>query len=152
MTDFLIVGLHNSPAYNNIFPLFMKRKIDYGYAEIHKFEGSDKVLRCSWFQNLCFREVPDFQFHKTYKEGDYRKFDFFDAINIDRVDDIPDGYYGLMGVPITFLRMLNREQFDFLGVAHSGTVEGDLFIPLVEGVYRYIRLIIRRKDYGKKQQ
>jgi hypothetical protein len=36
-------------------------------------------------------------------EDEYPKYDNYDAINVDKLKDIPSDYYGLIGVPITFL-------------------------------------------------
>ena len=41
--------------------------------------------------------------------------DNIEAINIERLADIPCDYYGLMGVPITFLGKYEPKQFDLIG-------------------------------------
>lgn len=56
---------------------------------------------------------------KEYKEGDYKEYDHFKVINIDRTEDIPD-YDGVMGVPVTFLEKWNPGQFDILGKSGGG--------------------------------
>lgn len=48
-------------------------------------------------------------------------YDNYDAINVDRVADIPVDYKGVMGVPITFLDKYNPEQFEIVGM--SATAE-----------------------------
>ena len=45
----------------------------------------------------------------------YPKYDNYDAVNVDRVADIPVDYDGVMGVPITFLDKFCPEQFEILG-------------------------------------
>ena len=52
--------------------------------------------------------------YKTYtgNESDYPKYDNYDAININNVNMIPIDYYGVMGVPITFLHHHNPNQFE----------------------------------------
>ena len=49
-------------------------------------------------------------FPKTYygHEEEYSYFDGTKIINIDRVKDIPNDYYGWMGVPVTFLDFYNK--------------------------------------------
>ena len=59
-----------------------------------------------------------------------------DCINVDRVKDIPCDYYGVMGVPITYLDKHDPAQFEILGMAR----------PSVNGKKKYVRLLIRRKD------
>ena len=41
----------------------------------------------------------------------------FNAININRLKDIPLDYDGIMGVPITFLDYYNPEDFELLGIS-----------------------------------
>ena len=44
----------------------------------------------------------------------YPRYDNYDAINVDKVSDIPEDYEGVMGVPITFLDKYCPEQFEIL--------------------------------------
>lgn len=58
-----------------------------------------------------------------------------DVINVDHVKDIPVDYYGVMGVPITYMAKHDPEEFEILGMAR----------PTVKGVKKYVRILIRRK-------
>ena len=49
----------------------------------------------------------------------YNKYDNYDAINVDRVKDIPMDYNGVIGVPITFLGSHNPNQFEIIGIGNS---------------------------------
>lgn len=40
---------------------------------------------------------------KKYDPEKYQKYDNYEAINVDRIKDIPYDYDGVMGVPITIL-------------------------------------------------
>ena len=44
----------------------------------------------------------------------FPKYDNYDAINVDRVCDMPEDYDGVMGVPITFLDKYCPEQFEIV--------------------------------------
>lgn len=57
------------------------------------------------------------------------------CINVNRTKDIPSDYYGLMGVPITFLDKWCKDQFDLL----------DNIRPRIGDRNCYQRLIIRKK-------
>lgn len=48
-------------------------------------------------------------------EERYPHYDNYDAINVDRVADIPVDYRDVMGVPITFLDKYNPKEFEILG-------------------------------------
>ena len=45
----------------------------------------------------------------------YPKYVNYDAIEVGAVADIPDDYYGEMGVPITFMQKYNPKQFEIIG-------------------------------------
>lgn len=51
---------------------------------------------------------------RNYTPEAYPKYDNYDAINVDRTVDIPCDYYGVMGVPITFLSQYNPDQFEIV--------------------------------------
>ena len=53
--------------------------------------------------------------YKHYTPEEYPHYDNYDAINVDKVTDIPVDYDGIMGVPITFLDKYNPEQFEIVG-------------------------------------
>ena len=61
----------------------------------------------------------------------YYKYDNYDAINVDKVKDIPMDYYGIMGVPITFLNNYNPNQFEILGSQRWS--KSDELLPLYKG-------------------
>lgn len=52
--------------------------------------------------------------------NDYPKYDNYDAIDVKYVSAIPSDYYGVMGVPITFLDKFNPAQFYILGCTQRG--------------------------------
>ena len=56
---------------------------------------------------------------KEGKEDYFPKYDNYDAINVNKVTDIPIDYYGVMGVPITFLDKFNPDEFEILGSSVS---------------------------------
>lgn len=144
----------------------MLKKIKYGYSissgdryfEVNddyefyglgcKVEEGKKYIAVSgvrWFTNMRDDYPPPLILSRKYDESEYKKFDNNNIINIDKTKDIPDGYMGLMGVPITFLDKWNYDQFDVIGVGVSGSGGVDVFKPIVEGNYKYRRLLIRRR-------
>ncbi|MDY6255641.1 MAG: adenine-specific methyltransferase EcoRI family protein, partial [Bacteroidales bacterium] len=140
---FLIIGNVNAVKYKELFPLIMNNKIWLG-ASIHsgdrKFwvpndyelnaagcgidETGRKYIRVKgvrWFTNLDYKERHEnLILYKHYSPEEYPKFENFDAININRTEDIPCDYNGVMGVPITFMDKYNPEQFEILGVGIAG--------------------------------
>lgn len=146
MVDFLVIGTISNMMYVGSFDLVIQRKKVVGYNKITDFIGNNKKFsNIIWITNMRDDFPPRLILSRKYDHKYYKKYDYFDAINIDRVDDIPDGYYGLMGVPITFLDKWNPEQFEVIGVCDGGAGGADVFAPIVEGEYKYARILIRRK-------
>lgn len=56
-------------------------------------------------------------------EERYPHYDNYDAINVDRVADIPVDYRGVMGVPITFMDKYNPDEFEIVGMDLNNSVE-----------------------------
>lgn len=70
-----------------------------------------------WFTNLDIQKRHEnIILYKRYTPEEYPKYDNYDAINVDKVADIPCDYDGVMGVPITFLDKYNPEQFEIKGL------------------------------------
>lgn len=101
-----------------------------------------------WFTNLDHskrHEILDL--YKIYNQDEYPKYDNYDAIEVGKVADIPIGYDGVMGVPITFLDKYNPEQFEIVGEMASTVVDNYNFgYPFVNGVRKYARILIRKKQ------
>lgn len=80
------------------------------------------------------------------EEKECVKFDNYDIINIDRVKDIPDDYYGLMGVPVTYLLNHNPEQFKIIKMANGRTDTPDFMELLrINGKKKFNRVIIQHE-------
>ena len=83
---------------------------------------------------------------REYAPEKYPKYDGFDAIEVSKTADIPCDYYGVMGVPITFMDKYNPDQFEILGVLNSGSGnQFDFAKAVVNGTQKYARILIRRK-------
>jgi hypothetical protein len=125
---FLIIGSLNAIAYKEIFKLIKSNKLWLGYTSNSSMSFKvpsprpinvyKKIGGICWFTNLTFtKEERYLPLYKTYSgnEKDYPKYDNYDAINVNRVKDIPMDYMGVMGVPISFLCNSYKEQFELLG-------------------------------------
>ena len=70
-----------------------------------------------WFTNLDIEKRHEkLDLYKNYSSEEYPKYDNYDAINVNKVAEIPYDYNGTMGVPITFLNKFNPNQFEVLGI------------------------------------
>ena len=103
-----------------------------------------------WFTNLDTRKRhEDIILYKTYygNEIEYPTYDNYDAINVNKVADIPMDYKGLMGVPITFIDKYNPEQFEILGIDRVLVEEatGKVSRFRINDKEIYARVIIRNR-------
>ncbi|MDE5834413.1 MAG: adenine-specific methyltransferase EcoRI family protein, partial [Ruminococcus sp.] len=132
---FIIIGNQNAITYKEIFPLLKDNKMWLGYKVgdmAFKVPESyeEKATRfwidedgqkwrslgnICWFTNLDIQKRhEDIILFRNYTPEDYPKYDNYNAINVNKVADIPCDYDGIMGVPITFFDKYNPEQFEII--------------------------------------
>ena len=137
--QFLIIGNKNAITYKEIFPLLKDNLMwmGYGFPNGNAYfrvasgktqfasgvydakTGLVKFRNACWFTNLDHwkrhQMLPlDLGFTYVGHEDMYPMYDNYDAINVDKVSEIPCDYMGVMGVPITFLEKYCPEQFKIL--------------------------------------
>ena len=170
---FLIIGGQNALTYKEIFALMKDNKMWLGYnfgnmefkvpdyyePKETRFwidENNQKwrsLGNICWFTNLDHsKRHEDIILYKNFIEEDYPKYDFYDAVNVNKVAEIPFDYKGIMGVPITFMDKYNPDQFEILGfmntgeenegIRYKGTPHGR---PTINGKEIYFRILIRNK-------
>jgi len=117
---FLIIGNQNALHYRDVFPLVQNNIVWLGYNHVKEFYKPDgttqKFGNIIWFTNLDIKKRhEDIDLYKKYNSEDYPKYDNFNAINVDKVNEIPCDYYGYIGVPDGFIERYNPEQFEIIG-------------------------------------
>jgi hypothetical protein len=171
---FVIVGSQNAITYKEIFELIKDNKIWLGvdnggtkwfkvpeHYDIQtktriKEEDGGKYFSMGnvvWYSNLeTSKRSQELILYKNYNENEFPFYDNYNAINVDKVSEIPNDYDGFMGVPITFIDKYNPKQFKLIGIMNTG--EENIGIryentehgrPLVNGVEKYLRIIIKRQ-------
>ena len=84
-----------------------------------------KFRNVGWFTNLDIaKRHEELICYRKYTPAEFPHYDNYDAIEVSRVEDIPAGYEGAMGVPITFLDMYNPKQFEILGITDRDNNSG----------------------------
>ena len=122
-TEVLAIGNKQAVGCNDIIGQFQDGNLSIGYETPNDFAqpNSDKNMKglCRWFTTFKTRQVS-LEMTEKYDPERYPKYDNYDAINVDRVADIPRDYYGVMGVPATFMDKYNDKQFEIVGIANRG--------------------------------
>jgi len=173
--NFLILGDQNNITKKDIFKYIKENRLWLGYDNggTKWFQVPDdydiatesrkKIVngvkyfsmgRILWFTNLdTVKRHENMVLYKKYASEEFSKYDNYDAINIDKVSEIPLNYNGVMGVPITFVDKYNPKQFELLGIMNTG--EENIGIrykgtphgrPLVNGIEKYLRILIKTRD------
>lgn len=174
---FIIIGNQNAITYKEFFPLLKDNKVWIGQS-IHsgdrefeipdtyevrtkslRIEGNRRFIRVPgvrWYTNMDvkYRHEPLILFRRySDNPNKYPRYDNYDAINVDKVSDIPEDYEGVMGVPITFLDKYCPEQFEILDangyrISDSVPVKKHGLIKdkdgSIQGKPKYARILIRR--------
>lgn len=188
--NFIVLGNMNAITFKEIFPLIKENKLWIGYGfnmsmifkttypnvleanrKYVKSKGYDpdqnyvKTPAIAWYTNLDIKKRhEELILYKYYNPEEYPTYDNYEAINVDKVTDIPMDYTGVMGVPITFLDKYNPSQFEILWMACGNTYAnapreileklkfnpnikygGGLGATIVNGKATYARILIRRK-------
>ena len=122
---FLIIGDMNWITYKEVFPLLKDNHIWLGNCAAKEFVQPDGTIKKFgnklWFTNLDHKKRHEkLILWNNYTPEEFPTYDNYDAINVDKVSDIPCDYDGIMGVPITFLDKYNPEQFEIIGMTQRG--------------------------------
>jgi hypothetical protein len=171
---FIILGNQNAITYKEIFKPIKENKIWLGVdnggtkwfqvpdhynittESRKKTENGNKFFSMGsimWFTNLDIeKRHEDLILYKTYNKAEYPKYENYNAINVDKVSDIPMDYKGFMGVPVTFLNKYNPNQFEIIGMAEDngkgfsgGIWDGKNPHCVINGQNKFKRVFIRNK-------
>lgn len=134
---FLVIGNQNAITYKEIFPLLMTDKLwlgnksgDMAFKVPENYEPREtrywqdetgqkwrSMGNICWYTNLDHnKRHEELDLVCRYSPEEYPTYDNYNAINVNKVDDIPNDYEGIMGVPITFLDKYNPDQFEIKGI------------------------------------
>lgn len=142
---FLILGSFLATTYRDVFPLIQQGKINLGFnINILNFKLPDQTIKkvdVCWFTNLKTNIYRILISDAKYKDYTYTKYDNFDAIEIPKLKVLPIDYKGYMGVPITFLKYYNKNEYELVKF-RKGYDGKDL---MVNGKCQFSRIIIKKK-------
>ena len=161
---FLLIGNENTFASTEMFPLIKDGKVWTGLNKVKRFKRQDEADRefgnVCWFTNLPNnKQNEELVLTKTYSPDNYPVYDnYYTAINVDALVDIPKDYDGIMGIPISYLGKYNPKQFKILGLAAGNSKANGLFydVPhidsplerggcgVINGVRKYSRVFVQK--------
>lgn len=170
---FVVIGNKNAVTFKEVFPLIKDNKVWLGYRNINqdmwliipnedaKYEKIEngkrlKHIMACWYTNLDHKKRhEELILYRQYTPEAYPKYDNYDAINVNKVDEIPMDYDGVMGVPITFIDKYNPAQFE---IVDANDYRRNERVPIkshglikdkdgaINGKPTYARILIKRKQ------
>lgn len=83
-----------------------------------------RVPGIRWFTNLDNdqRHKPLIMY-KHFNTENYPYYDNFDGIDVSKVSEIPDDFFGIMGVPVNFMDTYCPDQFEIIGYGKGDTAK-----------------------------
>lgn len=155
--NFVIIWNQNALTYKEIFKIIKENKAWLWYTFPKEFKEASwnmkKFWNIAWFTNLEIQKRhEDLILYKTYNENEYPKYDNYDAINVDKVKDIPMDFKWKMWVPLTFLGNYNPDQFEIIDWLNRYSIldwptdeTRGKYLSQVNWKAIYIRIIIKNK-------
>lgn len=178
---FIIWGNNNAITYKEFFPLLKNNEVWLGYTanktlvfripdSYAKYDEREtqrmnnghhyaKVPAISVFTNLDIAKRHEkLILWKHYTSEEYSRFDELpDVINVNKVQNIPVDFDGLMAVPITFLDKYNPAQFEIIDALNRYTILDYFGVNEdvqnrhshccnINGKSTYYRIVIRKKE------
>ncbi len=175
--DFCVIGNQNALSYREIFPLVKNNEMWLGYNSGHfwfkvpdsyeekktDFKIDETGQKWRRMGNICWYTNMDIEkrhenmtLFRIYSPESYPVYDNYNAIEVGRTADIPCDYFGVMGVPLTFMCQYNPDQFEIVGQTHSGDTTPEVEQLRTDIVHRhggriagkekFARILIRRKQ------
>lgn len=172
--QYIVIGNMNAAIYKEIFPLIAENKLWLGYNSGHfwfkvpenyeekktdfKIDANGQKWRrmgnICWFTNVDIeKRHENMVLFRSYTPQEYPKYDNYDAIEVSKTADIPCDYYGVMGVPLTFMSQYNPLQFEIVGLDRY-TVPKEFLVGgrvAINGKPKYARILIRRKQVNTNE-
>lgn len=172
--QFIVMSNMNAVTYKEIFPLIKDKRLFPGfgfnisvvyqtpypnmlednrkYVIKHGYDpdkGFIKTPAICWLTNVDISKRHELLVGLSKSEYEqrgvvYHKYDNYDAINVDKVSQIPMDYEGVMGVPITFLDKYNPDQFEIVAFRKGDDGNDLVFTTERERVQPYFRILVRR--------
>ncbi|WP_368191241.1 adenine-specific methyltransferase EcoRI family protein [Blautia sp. 1033sp1_1033st1_G9_1033SCRN_220408] len=151
---FIIIGDLNWVTYKFIFPLLKENKMWMGCSNVKAFiqpDGSIKKFGNKlWYTNLDIKKRHEnIILWKKYSSDSYHKYDNYDAINVDKVSEIPCDYCESWKVTEEELLKLNSLDWEIVREQNECSIKILWIIP-ASGTE--LRKILSQHSNGYKEK
>lgn len=163
MKDFLLLSNINAITYKDFFPLLKDNNVRLGYTptsggmdmyagpnfdpgkkKVKYDENGNMIVNIEgvcWYTTLPTPNKRKLILTKKYKHDEYPHYDNYNAINVNKVKDIPYDYDCVMGVPITIFGY-DLDNVEVIKVTNNSSGNQSCYI---DGKKIYERVLIKKK-------
>ena len=174
---FLIIGNPNAVTYKEFFPLLKENKVWIGakpwssemyfgvpeeqadYLVKNKKEGSAYVIRNGqilgraatlWFTNLDIKKRHEkLILWKNYTPAEFPQYDNYDAINVDKVSNIPCDYCESWEVTEEEFKNLSADEWE---ITREGEFDGEKSFFIIPAANTELRKLLHEHTAGYKEE
>lgn len=151
---FLIIGDLNWVTYKSVFPLIKDGKIWIGCTKIKAFWQPDKTIQKFgnklWFTNIDMKKRHEkLTLKKKYTPNEFQKYDNYDAINVDKVADIPCDYCESWEVTEEEFKNLPAEEWE---ITREGELDGEKSFFIIPAANTELRKLLHEHSAGYEEE
>ena len=149
---FLIIGDLNWVTYKIIFPLLKNNEMWMGYSAVKEFMQPDGTIKKFgnklWFTNLDIKKRHEkLILWKNYTPAEFPQYDNYDAINVDKVSNIPCDYCESWEVTEDEFKNFSADEWE---VTRTGERDGKKSFFIIPAANTELRKLLHEHTAGYK--
>ena len=151
---FLIIGDLNWVTYKIIFPLLKNNEMWMGYSAVKEFLQPDGTIKKFgnklWFTNLDIKKRHEkLILWKNYTPAEFPQYDNYDAINVDKVSNIPCDYCESWEVTEDEFKNFSTDEWE---VTRTGERDGKKSFFIIPAANTELRKLLHEHAAGYKEE
>lgn len=151
---FLIIGDLNWVTYKIIFPLLKNNEMWMGYSTVKEFLQPDGTIKKFgnklWFTNLDIKKRHEkLILWKNYTSAEFPRYDNYDAINVDKVSNIPCDYCESWEVTEEEFKNFPADKWE---ITRTGERDGEKSFFIIPAANTELRKLLHEHAAGYKEE
>lgn len=151
---FLIIGDLNWVTYKIIFPLLKNNEMWMGYSAVKEFLQPDGTIKKFgnklWFTNLDIKKRHEkLILWKNYTPAEFPQYDNYDAINVDKVSNIPCDYCESWEVTEEEFKNFSANEWE---ITRTGELNGEKSFFIIPAADTELRKLLHKHATGYKEE
>ena len=151
---FLIIGDLNWVTYKIIFPLLKNNEMWMGYSAVKEFLQPDGTIKKFgnklWFTNLDIKKRHEkLILWKNYTPAEFPQYDNYDAINVDKVSNIPCDYCESWEVTEEEFKNFSANEWE---ITRTGELNGEKSFFIIPAADTELRKLLHEHAAGYKEE